>query len=91
MGDWRSRTDFCEVAGHYSVLELFRDRLERHGFEVAPRRQREDGSGAIRAQGHGEFTVIPYRLPEDLERLERVARQLLETTGAWREGPRQGD
>lgn len=81
MRQWNERSDFREVTTHYGVLELFRDRLGRHGFDVAAGRQSEDGRGAVRINKNGEWSAVPYHLPEDLERLERVARQIGETTG----------
>jgi hypothetical protein len=75
----KRRLDFVEVYSHYSMLELVRDRLEPQGYEVYPKRQLDSGRGTIMVRRGGNTTAIPYHLPEDLDRIEKLLRSIPST------------
>ena len=83
---WSERQDFVEIFSHQAILDMFRDRLRPHGYVVDPKRRSEDGRGAILCDKNGDATITPYHLPEDLERIERVIRQIAASEGQ-RNGP----
>jgi hypothetical protein len=80
---WSERQDFVEVYSHQAILDFFRDRLERDGWDVYPKRRTEDGRGCIMIGKDGGYTAFPYHLPEDLERVERTVRQIATSEGQY--------
>jgi hypothetical protein len=84
--EWNERMDFVEVYSHQAVVDIFRDRLKPHGFRVWVKRQGDDGRGSIGVEKRGSdlATIIPYHLPEDLERLERMTRQVITSEDNYR-------
>ena len=85
---WSDKTDFCEVASPYAVLELLRERLGSTytcSFQKGPH---EDGSASLSvAKDNSSLgTVFRIHCPEDYERITRLARNIAATEGRHREG-----
>ena len=83
---WTSRYDFSEVTDPVRLKNLVECRLRPHGnFTVEMSRFDEDtGAGTLSVEdSRGDFTMIPFHLPEDEERMYRLCRDLLKSDGQW--------
>jgi hypothetical protein len=88
---WSDDPAFCEVATPYACLELVRDRLQPHGFEVSFFRQPDDkGRAAIKIthEKNRDNAVFRIHCPESRERLERQAKNIAASSGR-RFGPQE--
>lgn len=68
---WREGT----IETHNSLIELCRDRLP--GYRILHGDRYESGEGVVSAVGDDGSASIKYHLPESVERISQLCREIL--------------